>query len=562
MIADKGSNDVTILLNQAMADGGFTFVPGPRLNLKTATEQGIGPVATAIVPSTTGGPSSLAVSLSDSNQVFLILGSGGGFFNDQNPTIFAVGRNPGPIFVGRFDSHPDLATINAGSNSLTLISNFTDSAATIQTVSTGGQDPVAAFQFNSGDGFDNLVVANKGDGQISLLQGSGEGLLLAASLSETALPSPTSVVFASLSGGQLGFYAATAGSESAISLAFSLNGGTLIPDFNGSAVLRLPSDTTGQPPFLAFPSGPDPVGSFALEINGVGQVTIEIKGDGGGLVTLQIGTEDTAFAFTSTLFTSDLPESITQALAAYVGEEVQLFVAPGQLDALSLLTKILVNSLPDIPPISPKPTPTPTNTPAQLVALSDSSLALVGALLIVSDQPSAGEPNLAPSESVAGTAVASFTTPGPPVAQPLSRQDGSEDTHDGGGGGEPFDPAAEADDAPAHPSSRAGSIWKRYLLGIDDEQEPQRPKARANPPSPAGDGPSVLVVPWRESSPMPETAAHPGRSNVAEAVDQALRTLMTEDTDSDRAPFPMPRVLAELRRKNPDPPTPSGLSPW
>ena len=108
VVADRGSNDVTILLNQATADGGFTFVPGPRLNLKTATQQGIGPVATAIVPSPSGGPSSLAVSLSGSNQVWLIPGVGGGFFNDQNPTIFSVGNQPGPLFVGNFDGKPDL----------------------------------------------------------------------------------------------------------------------------------------------------------------------------------------------------------------------------------------------------------------------------------------------------------------------------------------------------------------------------------------------------------------------------------------------------------------------
>ena len=96
VVADRGSNDVTILLNQATPDGGFTFVPGPRLNLKTATQQGIGPVATAIVPSPTGGPASLAVSVSGSNQVWVIPGVGGGFFNDQNPTIFSVGNQSWP----------------------------------------------------------------------------------------------------------------------------------------------------------------------------------------------------------------------------------------------------------------------------------------------------------------------------------------------------------------------------------------------------------------------------------------------------------------------------------
>ena len=125
VVADRGSNDLTILLNEATAGGGFTFVPGPRLNLKTATQQGIGPVATAIVPSPNGGPASLAVSLSGSNQVWVIPGVGGGFFNDQNPKIFNVGSNPGMILVGNFDGLPDLVSVNAGSNDLTIISNFT-----------------------------------------------------------------------------------------------------------------------------------------------------------------------------------------------------------------------------------------------------------------------------------------------------------------------------------------------------------------------------------------------------------------------------------------------------
>ena len=42
MIANEGSNDVSILLNVATADGGFTFVPGPRL------QAGLGPTSTVV----------------------------------------------------------------------------------------------------------------------------------------------------------------------------------------------------------------------------------------------------------------------------------------------------------------------------------------------------------------------------------------------------------------------------------------------------------------------------------------------------------------------------------
>ena len=94
VIANKGSNDVSILLNEATANGGFTFVPGPRLNLKTARPAG----DRARWPRTSNGDGipDLLVSDSGSNQVRLLPGVGGGFFNDQNPTIFSVGNQPRP----------------------------------------------------------------------------------------------------------------------------------------------------------------------------------------------------------------------------------------------------------------------------------------------------------------------------------------------------------------------------------------------------------------------------------------------------------------------------------
>ena len=230
VIADKGSNDVTILLNQATADGGFTFVPGPRLNLKTATQQGLGPVATAIVPSPTGGPSSLAVSLSGSNQVWVIPSVGGGFFKDQNPTIYDVGSNPGPIFVSNFDGKPDLVTVNAGSNDLTLISDFLSSSSVTSVINSGGFDPVAAISFPGNNGFDDLIVANNGDGHLALLEGSAEGLFLSSLLESSDLPSPTDLAYSGLSDGQVTFYATTAGREAATLLSFALGGGDVAPD--------------------------------------------------------------------------------------------------------------------------------------------------------------------------------------------------------------------------------------------------------------------------------------------------------------------------------------------
>ena len=238
VVADRGSNDVTILLNQATADGGFTFVPGPRLNLKTAKQQGIGPVATAIVPSPSGGPSSLAVSLSGSNQVWLIPGVGGGFFNDQNPTIFSVGNQPGPLFVGNFDGKPDLVALNFRSNNVTVISDPMGSDPVTRTIPSGGLGPVAAIEFSPpGSGFDDLVVANYGDGIFALLEGGPDGLNLTPTEPEPGVPNPTDLAFLALTGGQVQFYAATAGREVATLVDLSLGGETQPPPMNNLAQL-------------------------------------------------------------------------------------------------------------------------------------------------------------------------------------------------------------------------------------------------------------------------------------------------------------------------------------
>ena len=101
VVANKGSNDVSILLNQSQGNS-FTFTPGPRL------KAGSGPVSTVVQDVTGDGIPDVLVSNSQSNNVMLLPGVGGGFFNDQNPRVYPVGTSPGPMFVGNFDGRPGL----------------------------------------------------------------------------------------------------------------------------------------------------------------------------------------------------------------------------------------------------------------------------------------------------------------------------------------------------------------------------------------------------------------------------------------------------------------------
>ena len=220
VIANEGSNDVSILLNVPTADGGFTFVPGPRL------QGGLGPTSTVVEDVNGDGIPDLLVSDIGSNQVRLLPGVGGGFFNDQDPRIFSVGSQPSQIMVGTFTpgQGPQILTVNGGSNDVTVISNFNSNAPVIQSFPTGGTDPVAALGVDlAGDGLESLIVANSGDGLFTLLGGAGaDGLEIEATLANAALPEPTALALDTFDSSSVEFYAVTAGVDAALALAFIL----------------------------------------------------------------------------------------------------------------------------------------------------------------------------------------------------------------------------------------------------------------------------------------------------------------------------------------------------
>jgi hypothetical protein len=154
--------------------------------------------------------------------VTFLPGVGQGFFDDRDPRIYSVGSDPQNIFIGPFNDQEDLLTVNAGSSDLTLISDFEGASPVVTTIAAGGVDPTTAFDFSTGDGFEDLVVGNTG-GALALFEGGPEGLALISVEEEPDLPDPTSLAFSALTDGSVDFYAATAGHEDADLLAMSLS---------------------------------------------------------------------------------------------------------------------------------------------------------------------------------------------------------------------------------------------------------------------------------------------------------------------------------------------------
>src|SRR5262249_54918652 len=107
-------------------------------------------------------------------------------------------------------------------NDLTLISGFEGADPVISTIASGGVDPTTAFAFTSASGFEDLVVGNSGDGVLALFEGGPDGLFLISAETQPNLPEPTALALPALSGGQVQFYAATAGREAVELVALSL----------------------------------------------------------------------------------------------------------------------------------------------------------------------------------------------------------------------------------------------------------------------------------------------------------------------------------------------------
>jgi hypothetical protein len=243
IVADKGSNDVSILLNEPEGNS-FTFVPGPRLRV------GAGPVALLYGDFYGNGSSDLLVSDSGSNNLMLLPSLGNGFFNDVDPTVIPLSESPGPIFAGHFGvgPGPDIVALNPGTGDVTMISGLSIGVLTTQLFSSGGLDPIAAFAVQDLNGFEDLVVANNADGHVALLAGGPQGLTLEEVNSSLDLLNPTGLALASLLNNNLEVYATTEGEETASLLVFSLGGqGTPSSPATGESLTLLPLRDSSLP---------------------------------------------------------------------------------------------------------------------------------------------------------------------------------------------------------------------------------------------------------------------------------------------------------------------------
>ena len=82
LVADQGSNDVSVIFGSYNANGDWVGTLGPRLK-----SGGDGPIAVIVADLTGNSVPDLAVVNGGSGTVTLLPGVGGGFFDDQHPEV-------------------------------------------------------------------------------------------------------------------------------------------------------------------------------------------------------------------------------------------------------------------------------------------------------------------------------------------------------------------------------------------------------------------------------------------------------------------------------------------
>lgn len=217
IIANQGSNDISILLNQAAASAGgmATFTPGPRLN----TGVGSGPVSTQVMDITNDGILDLVVTNAQNGTVSLLAGVGGGFFNDVNPAFLSLGNLGSVTVTPPTADNPTTTLVGTSSQTgqVVVVSNLqqaffaADPSQFIQRFDTGGQAPsgLVVTDFNRDGRFD-LVIANSGSSSVTFLTGSGRGFDKFFELRANSLRHPSELA---LSADGLQLYCADEGEE-------------------------------------------------------------------------------------------------------------------------------------------------------------------------------------------------------------------------------------------------------------------------------------------------------------------------------------------------------------
>ena len=247
--ANYAGDNVTVLLGDGA--GGFTAAPGSPFAAGTT------PASVAVGDFNGDGKPDLVTANTGGNNVTILLGDGAGGFSPAPGNPFAVGSNPLSVAVGDFngDGKLDIVTANNGEHDITVLlgngsSGF--SPAPGSPFQTGLFPQSVVVGDGNGDGRPDIIVANSGSNAVTIFFGTGSGgftgpgVFLVGSF-------PQAAALGDLNGdGKIDIVAANSGDNTVTVLLGNGSGG-----------------------FTAAPGSPFGVGSDPLSV-----IVVDVNGDG------------------------------------------------------------------------------------------------------------------------------------------------------------------------------------------------------------------------------------------------------------------------------------------
>ena len=283
------------------------------------------------------------------------LGAGAPGLSFLNSSTPATGPNPASIAVGDFnkDGIPDLAVANSGSGTVTILLGKGDGTFTQAPNSpiAAGTYPwsLASGDFN-GDGTPDLAVVNYGDNTVSILLGNGDGTFTTGSLVAVGT-SPTSAAVGDFNGDGIADLAIVNSTDSTVTILLGNGNGTFtqapgspapvayayslaVGDFNGDGIQDLAVLSSGWGYIAILLGNGD--GSFTTsgrwwvsaapsyvavgDFNGDGVSDLAAVNYGNNTVTILLGNGDGTFAWRGTFAVG--AEPISMAIGDFNGDGI------------------------------------------------------------------------------------------------------------------------------------------------------------------------------------------------------------------------------------------------
>ena len=401
----------------------------------------------------------LIVANSGSNNVLIYPGLGNGQFG---PALnrghgYFVGTNPIAIAVATLNGHADLLVANAGSNDVSiLLGQGSGSSWTLspgpRIKTQGGPDALAVGNL-TGSTTPDLFVANSQANTVEQFQGIGSGFFNDQNPTVYPVGQAPAALFLGNFGQGLGLATLNAGS----------NDGTLISGLGSVSPLTQTFATGGERPATGF------AGDFTG--NGLTDLVVGNSGDG-HLALLMAGAD--GLSLSQTLVSPQAPDPTGLSFGGISGGELSFYVSSAGREAATILAFDLGGGESEAGIVTPgaglslagvlsQATSGSVQQVAQLLSLTGSNLDLAATLLTVSVLPGNFD-----SESSAGApATVSSSGPGQSMAQ-------NKDKSGPGGPGDELEDQPEGGEAGAWPAVEKLPAWERLSIGLERAWERAR----------------------------------------------------------------------------------------